>query len=583
MPGSTLDTNIFAHVNDPVVVVRDESIRYANQPFRDLTGDSDLTGDPVRAVAPPDTAPDLEQFCAAVQRGDADESTGRVVVRDGDGDRFTAAVDAVTVELDAGPAAALVVDESASHPAHDSASDRYERLVETLPMGVYQVGSDGNFSLVNDGMAGLFDADSKSALVGLPVEALFAHTEDHEEFTERLEETGDVTAAEYKLETLHGDALWGAVTAVADDAAGRTRYEGAVQDVTRRKEMEQTLRERELRFRRMFERHSAPMLLVDPDSGAIENANDAAAEFYGYSRDELTDMRVHDLNQAPAEDVSRQRERARREDRNHFRFQHELADGEVRTVEVHSSPIELADDERLFSVVHDVTDRVDYEERLETQRDNLDVLNQVLRHDIRNDLQLVFAYAEMLVDDVDDDHREYAERILESADHAVELTQTARDIADVMLASEQSRQRVSLRSALEPELEEVRASYPGAALTVEGTVPDVDVQGNEMLDSVFRNLLKNAVQHNDKPVAEVEVSATERDDAVTVRVADNGPGVPDRQKDDIFGKGEKGLESAGTGIGLYLVQTLVDDVGGEVWVEDNDPDGAVFAVELQRA
>jgi signal transduction histidine kinase len=142
---------------------------------------------------------------------------------------------------------------------------------------------------------------------------------------------------------------------------------------------------------------------------------------------------------------------------------------------------------------------------------------------------------------------------------------------------------VSLRSALEPELEEVRASYPGAALTVDGTVPDVDVQGNEMLDSVFRNLLKNAVQHNDKPVAEVEVSATERDDAVTVRVADNGPGVPDRQKDDIFGKGEKGLESAGTGIGLYLVQTLVDDVGGEVWVEDNDPDGAVFAVELQRA
>ena len=81
MPGSTLDTNIFAHVNDPVVVVRDEAIRYANQPFRDLTGESELTGAPVRAVAPPDTAPDLEQFCAAVQRGDTHESTGRVVVR----------------------------------------------------------------------------------------------------------------------------------------------------------------------------------------------------------------------------------------------------------------------------------------------------------------------------------------------------------------------------------------------------------------------------------------------------------------------------------------------------------------------
>jgi signal transduction histidine kinase len=101
-----------------------------------------------------------------------------------------------------------------------------------------------------------------------------------------------------------------------------------------------------------------------------------------------------------------------------------------------------------------------------------------------------------------------------------------------------------------------------------------------MLSSVFRNLLKNAVQHNDTDDPEVTVSATTGDGTVEVAVADNGPGVPDERKEEIFGQGEKGLESSGTGIGLYLVRTLVERYGGDVRVEDNDPEGSVFVVRL---
>ncbi|RJX51996.1 hypothetical protein DP106_00065 [Halonotius pteroides] len=68
-----------------------------------------------------------------------------------------------------------------------------------------------------------------------------------------------------------------------------------------------------------------------------------------------------------------------------------------------------------------------------------------------------------------------------------------------------------------------------------------------------------------------------------VQVADNGPGVPDDHKAEIFGKGETGLDSAGTGLGLYLVETLVSAYDGSVSVADNDPEGAVFAVTLPRA
>jgi len=81
-----------------------------------------------------------------------------------------------------------------------------------------------------------------------------------------------------------------------------------------------------------------------------------------------------------------------------------------------------------------------------------------------------------------------------------------------------------------------------------------------MLASVFRNLLNNAVQHNDTDAPEVTVTCEETDDRIRVRVADNGPGVPDAEKDEIFGKGEKGLDSAGSGIGLYLVSVLTPAV-----------------------
>ncbi|MFB6072830.1 MAG: PAS domain S-box protein [Halobacterium sp.] len=578
--GAVLD-----RVTDPVVVVQDGRVRFANESFRGLTALDDPAGVRVGELAPRDLAPDLEQYCADVADGDTPERESKVVLAGADDRRLTAAVEPVRVDHDGGPAAALVVDQSRTHAENEPAPDRYERLVEALPVAVCQVsgGEGGTLELVNDGMVAMFDADSKDDLVGRDVRDLFVDEATYETFSSRLQSDDDVTGTEVELETLDGETIWAAVTATTDPTRAETVYDCAVVDVTQRHEMAEALRTRARRFRRMFERHSAPMLLVDPDTGGIQNANEAAAEFYGYTVRELTGMTVEDLNAMPAESVAEERENARREDGNHFVFEHELADGSVRTVEVHSSPIELADDELLFSVVHDVTDREDYEARLETQRDNLEVLNQVLRHDVRNDLQVVLAYAEMLADEVPEDHREYVSRIRTSADHAVELTDTAREIANVMLASEANHGEVNLRSVLEPEIEEVQSSYPGAVIAVEDAVPAVDVAGTDMLDSVFRNLMKNAVQHNDNDVPEVTVSTTERGDSVVVRVADNGPGVRDGQKDDIFGKGEKGLESQGTGMGLYLVQTLVDGVDGEVWVEDNDPEGAVFAVELPKA
>ena len=242
----------------------------------------------------------------------------------------------------------------------------------------------------------------------------------------------------------------------------------------------------------------------------------------------------------------------------------------------------VGDDERGRAFVfHEITAQKQYELQIEQQRDDLETLNQVLRHDIRNDLQLITAYGDILDDECEtEDKQQYINMINKSADHAVELTQTARELSEVMLSDSVEEQRVTLQTILTDEVTEVQASYPSATLVFGTEIPSVTLAANDMISSVFRNLLKNAVQHNDKEVAEVIVSATDHEDTVTVTIADNGPGVHDSQKETVFGKGERGLDSSGTGIGLHLVNTLVSIHNGDVWIEDNEPEGAIFSVEL---
>ena len=227
-------------------------------------------------------------------------------------------------------------------------------------------------------------------------------------------------------------------------------------------------------------------------------------------------------------------------------------------------------------------DSQDPEARLKRQRDDLRLLNQVMRHDIRNDLQLVEAYAELLDDHVDEEGESYLEVIKENTESAVGLTTTVRDLSRVMLREDVEPEGVALDRVLSQQVEEVRSSYGEAVFTVDGTIPSVEVLADEMLGSVFRNVLRNAVQHNDEtlPVIDVTARVDDADQAAVVRIADNGPGVPPPQREEIFGKGEKGLDSPGAGIGLYLVRSLVEGYGGEVWVEDNEPKGAIFVIRL---
>ncbi len=105
----------------------------------------------------------------------------------------------------------------------------------------------------------------------------------------------------------------------------------------------------------LFQDSGSVMLLIDPASGDIVEANAAAAKFYGYSIPQLQRMTIQEINQLTPEQVAEERRLAKSEGRNYFIFRHELADGEIRTVEVHSEPYDFNGRTLLLSMVHDMT------------------------------------------------------------------------------------------------------------------------------------------------------------------------------------------------------------------------------------
>lgn len=124
------------------------------------------------------------------------------------------------------------------------------------------------------------------------------------------------------------------------------------------------LRESEALFRNLFQRHAAVQLLIDPHNGNIMDANDAAAEFYGWTRERLQQMRIQEINILPIEEVKIEMEKARAKQRIYFEFQHSLADGSIRDVEVFSSNIQVKGKDLLHSIIHDITARKQAEKAL---------------------------------------------------------------------------------------------------------------------------------------------------------------------------------------------------------------------------
>jgi len=240
------------------------------------------------------------------------------------------------------------------------------------------------------------------------------------------------------------------------------------------------------------------------------------------------------------------------------------------------------DPDRLVRTIRYAAERHRSEEALRQRTEQLALLNQLTRHDIRNDMTLVVGRARELDEHVDAQGSAALDEVVSASNHVLQLTRTVGDsVAAITGEDELALASVDLRPLLSDEIETARRLYRTATISVQAELPDVQVRANRLLSSVFGNLLSNAMLYNDAECPRVEVRAEASDERVTVEIADNGPGVPPYQHEEIFEKGVGDDSGGGSGIGLYIVDQLVDRYDGEVAVENRDT-GAAFTVTLER-
>jgi PAS domain S-box-containing protein len=153
-------------------------------------------------------------------------------------------------------------------------------------------------------------------------------------------------------------------TLQCDSEGNPSKIIGSIRDISSRKEAEKQLHESEERYRAFFEKNKSIILIIDTETGNLKDANDAAAEYYGWTKEELCKMNISQINMLSEEEIREKMDQTKLSNSKLHYFKHRLKDGSIRDVEVYAGPMEFDNHVHLYSIIHDITERKQFEEKL---------------------------------------------------------------------------------------------------------------------------------------------------------------------------------------------------------------------------
>jgi signal transduction histidine kinase len=200
----------------------------------------------------------------------------------------------------------------------------------------------------------------------------------------------------------------------------------------------------------------------------------------------------------------------------------------------------------------------------------LKLINRMLRHDILNKLQIISGYIEAYKMTKNES---LLEKALGAVDESSAYIEKIRELEKIVLTRSEKLTPVNVRKVAE----EVAESF-NIEVNVKG---DCVALADEALYSVLENLVNNAIKHG--KTKKVDIWLSEFEDSCEIRVVDYGLGIPSEIRWQIFKESFRYGESAGSGLGLFIVKRIVDRYGGRIWVEETKPHGATFVIRLKAA
>ncbi|MFC6875208.1 PAS domain S-box protein [Halobellus marinus] len=519
----------------------------------------------------PEGIREMWQTMAPGDRFEVETEFGRA-----DGERFPVEVHVTRLPENDGQPRFMVISRDITEAKEREANlRRYEQMVNAMREAACIYDEAGNYVVVNERLAEVYGT-APEALVGEP--SAFLNTvrarADGDPFYELLD--GDRDEVRGELESVfgaYGDAFVEyRLTPLVRDG----RIDGVVsvtRDITERKQRERALEEARKEYEDLINGMEDSAWVIDTDDETFLQVNDAAVERTGYTRAELLSMRPHDIDaHLECEEISALIDDIVDDEIQVFETVHETKDGARIPVEISATLISYRGETAVLSIARDITDRKEREKRLEQ-------FASVVSHDLRNPLNVAEGRLELACEECDTEHLAEVQRAHERMEDLIEdLLTLARDGDD-----DSHREWIELAPFAKRCWQSV-ATGDAQLRVVDNRTIRADPS---RLRRLFENLLRNAVEHSStSPRSDTHGDADEHDGAVTIVVGalddgfyieDTGPGIPERQRMDVFEMGYS-TDTDGTGFGLNIVEQVVESHSWEIEITEASDGGARFEI-----
>jgi PAS domain S-box-containing protein len=449
-----------------------------------------------------------------------------------------------------------------------------EQAVDALDDIFYVVGTDGTLRRWNDSFAEV-TGYSHEELATMNATDFF-RDDDREEVGKAIQRTLDTgqIVIEAAFVTADGEQIPYEFTGarLTDPDGDLIGVVGIGRDISERK-----ARERELRtFQEAVENAGHAIYWTDTDA-TIQYANPAFEEQTGYSVSEAIGQSPSILNSGVQSDdfYKNMWETIQAGQTWEDEIINRRKNGERFMISQSISPVyEDGEISRYVAVDTEITQRYQREQQLS-------VLQRVLRHDLRNNLNEILLATQLLEQELDEpDVMDPLDAIRQTVEETLSLACKVQELRKIFQRDENDIQELNLAERARTQVSSVQAERQHVEFTLD-LPSEAYVATTELIDQAIRNIIQNAIEHNDAERTEIEVTLEHQRNAeeVALCIADNGPGIPQHEIDVLESDHEEELHHL-SGFGLWLVNWVVSLSGGDVEFADNDPRGTVVKLIL---
>jgi len=226
------------------------------------------------------------------------------------------------------------------------------------------------------------------------------------------------------------------------------------------------------------------------------------------------------------------------------------------------------------------TERERLTEELQASIQQLQFIDRVLRHNIKNDMNVITGHAELLSEYGDETVGEYARTIVDKSEELLETIDKGRKTIE-QLGDPQLPQSIDLGAIISHTISDLQERYPNAQITIEGPT-GFQVQATQSIERALDECLTNAIIHSDKDTPSIEVRVEDNEQTVTLQIADDGPGIPEMERKTLMDESKENPLYHGRGVGLWLVKQIVRHSGGSLSFDENEPRGSIITIRLRK-